>query len=79
MPSTNSGRAPKRVSRRPVPSMPRARGGDVPLNKQSLASGKAKVVKKNGKRLTLQSKDQKTEWLFVPKRAPRVIKSQRKA
>jgi len=32
--------------RKPVPVMPRAARGDLPLNRKSLASGKAKIVKK---------------------------------
>jgi len=70
-----SNNAPKR---KPVPFMPKSSLRDRPLNKKSLASGKAKIVKKSGKRLTLKSKDQSTTWLFVPKRKPVVVKSTRK-
>jgi hypothetical protein len=68
-----------RPKRKPVPFMPKASGRDSALNKQSLTSGKAKIVNKNGKRLTLKSKDQKSTWLFVPKRGPVVVKNKRKA
>jgi hypothetical protein len=64
--------------RKPVPVIPRAARGDLPLNRKSLASGKAKIVKKSGKRLTLKSKDQSTTWLFVPKRGSFVVKNNRK-
>lgn len=88
MPSVNNGRSnggrvlniPKgRTKPTPKSSMPMARGRDLPLNKESLSSRKAKITKKVGKRITLKSKDQKTEWLFVPKRGPRITKNQRKA
>jgi hypothetical protein len=64
--------------RKPAPFMPKSGRGDLPLNKRSLSSGKAKIVKKSGKRVTLKSKDQSTTWLFVPKRGSFVVKNTRK-
>lgn len=76
MPSVNNNRPSRKKT---IPGIPSAGRSDRPLNKSSLASGKAKITKKTGKRLTLKSKDQKTEWLFVPKRGSYVTKNQRKA
>ena len=59
----------------PIPKVRRAVG---PLNRRSVASGDAKVTKKDGKRLTIESADQKTEWLFVPKRGSKVTKNLKK-
>ena len=74
-----TGNMGKSSKKKTVPRMPSATKSGRPLNKSSLSSGKAKVTKKSGKRLTLKSKDQKTEWLFVPKRGAYVTKDQRKA
>ena len=58
MPSVNNGRSnggrvlniPKgRTKPTPKSSMPMARGRDLPLNKESLSSRKAKITKKAGR------------------------------
>jgi hypothetical protein len=60
-------------------NMPRAGKGTTPLNKSAVDSGRAKITSRKGKRFTVESKDQKTEWIKVPKRGYKVTKNTKKA
>ena len=66
-------------SRKGAVPMPKAGKSDRPLNKRAVDSGRAKVTSRKGKRFTVESKDQKTEWIKVPKRGYKVTKNTRKA
>lgn len=76
MPTVNNNRlSSKKPTKKTVSRMPIVSTRILPLNEQSINSGKAKITKKVGKRLTVKSKNQKTEWLFVPKRGTYVTKN----